>query len=69
MTIGGEETNAIVFYDKDTMELFAMVTDEDIVIPENCEVAQFSKGREPIFRSEPGSIKLIGALLKNGAEV
>lgn len=66
MVIAGEKANALVFYDRETGEVCAMVTDDDIVIPENCEFAYFPEGVEPLFKDIKGTVKLSGAILERG---
>lgn len=63
MIIDGEEHDSIVFYDKDTNEVCAIVSDADIVIPENCEVAIFREGTQPIFKDKSDTIILSGVLI------
>lgn len=64
MLIGDIEINAIVFYDSTTKEVCAMVTDDDYVIPNNCEIAVFNAGTEPLFKDEDGVVKLKGAIVE-----
>lgn len=64
MLIGDTEINAVVFYDRTTKELCAMVTDTEYTIPENCEIAIFSEGTEPLFKDEDGMVKLKGAIVE-----
>lgn len=66
MTIGGVETNAVIFYDRDTRQVCGMITDEDFVIPENCEMAIFRNGMEPIFKQRSVAVELSGTLLPYG---
>ena len=64
MLIGDNEINAVVFYDRTSKEVCAIVSDEDYVIPENCEIAIFNEGTEPLFKDEDDMIKLKGAVVE-----
>lgn len=63
MKYGDKNIDSIVFYDKETKEVCAMVSDEDIVIPENCEVAIFPIGTQPVFTDVNGTVILNKCLL------
>lgn len=63
MVVEMKQIHSIVFYDKETKQVCAAVSDEEIIIPENCEIAIFPVGTEPVFYGVNGIVALKGALV------
>jgi len=61
MVIDGVKVNCIVFYDKKTSQVCALVSDEAIVVPDNCDVAIFKDEIEPMFKEQDDMVVLAGA--------
>lgn len=66
MIIDGMETDSVVLYDSESKEICGIIADNELVIPENCDVAVFRKGSEPLLKEENGIVKLKGAIVGKG---